>query len=169
MKASFKTGNVVIVLLIGAIAIFSAVMLLQAEADKAKRDNVTAVSTKSVTTTLARNPDIPTLPFPDNPDPSLCGIPTAWGPTNNQAWLNGVYDGKMVQPTVFLYDSHLRYNIKAQALHGTEVQIILFQVNPMLNYYMVKIVGAPAGQNEGWVPEPFLSFTPLNLSARRFG
>lgn len=29
-----------------------------------------------------RDPDIPPLPFPDNPDPSLCGIPTPWGPDN---------------------------------------------------------------------------------------
>lgn len=169
MMTSFKAGNMVIMLLIAAIAIFSAVMLLQSEDDKGSSDSETAISTEGAITTLAHNPDVPKLPFPDNPDPSLCGIPTMWGPTNNQAWLNGIYNGEMVQPTVFLYDSHLRYNIKAQAPHGTKVQIILFQANPVLNYYMVKIVGGPAGQNEGWVPEPFLSFEPLNLSTRRFG
>ncbi len=110
--------------------------------------------------TLVRAADVPALPFADNPDPTQCGIPTAWGSANNQAWLNGIYEDEMVQPVVFLYDSHLRHKIVSQAPHGTEVQIILFQANPILDYYMVKIPGAPVGQNEGWVPAPFLSFRP---------
>ncbi|MFZ0544680.1 MAG: hypothetical protein WAM60_04550 [Candidatus Promineifilaceae bacterium] len=106
-----------------------------------------------------RSPDVPQLPFPDNPDPSQCGIPTKWG-GNNQAWLNGIYEGKLVQPVVLLYDSHLRFNITAEAPHGSEVEIILYQNNPVTDYYLVKIVGADT-PNEGWVPAPFLSFNPL--------
>ncbi len=108
----------------------------------------------------ARSADVPALPFPDNPDPTQCGIPAVWGSANNQAWLNGIYQGAMVQPVVYLYDSHLRQKIVAQAPHGMEVQIILFQSNPVLDYYLVKIPGAPVGENEGWVPAPFLTFEP---------
>lgn len=106
-----------------------------------------------------RDPEIPSLPFPDNPDPSQCGIPTPWGP-DNQAWLTGIYEGEMVQPEVMLYDSHLRLEIATRAVHGSEVEVILYQQNPVTDYYLVKIVGAEA-PNEGWVPGPFLSFSPV--------
>ncbi|GEM_PF-1210899 len=101
---------------------------------------------------------VPSLPFADNPDPTQCGIPTRWGTTNNRAWLTGFYGGDLVQPIVYLYDSHLRRSVKASAPHGSEVEIVLFQDNPTLDYYMVRIVGAPADTDEGWVPAPFLSF-----------
>ena len=107
------------------------------------------------------NIDIPPLPFADNLDPTQCGIPTAWGGTNNIAWLNGYYDGELIRPTVYLYDSHARQEILATAPHGTEVEIVMFQANPTLNYYFVRIPDAPAGQNQGWVPAPFLSREPL--------
>jgi hypothetical protein len=106
-----------------------------------------------------RDPEIMPLPFPDNPDPSLCGIPTPWGP-DNQAWLTGIYEEEMVQPEVMLYDSHLRLEILARAAHGSEVEVILYQQNPVTDYYLVKIVGAEQ-PNEGWVPGPFLSFSPV--------
>ena len=60
---------------------------------------------------------------------------------------------------VFLYDSHLRRKVVAQAPHGAEIKILLSQSNPELNYFLVKIVGAD-GPNEGWVPAPFVSFEP---------
>jgi hypothetical protein len=106
-----------------------------------------------------RSPDVPDLPFPDNPDPSLCGIPTQWGP-GGTAWLSGIYQGELIQSDVLLYDSHLRLNITAQAPHGSEVEILLFQQNPVTDYYMVKIKGAET-PNEGWIPEHFLSFEPV--------
>lgn len=107
-----------------------------------------------------RSPDVPPLPFPDNPDPNQCGIPVTWG-QDDPAYLNGIYKGELVQPTVLLYDSHLRFNITAQAPHGTEVKVLLYQQNPVIDYYLVKIEGA--GQpNEGWVPAPFLSFAPVD-------
>lgn len=108
-----------------------------------------------------RDPDIPPLPFPDNPDPSLCGIPTPWG-SDNPAWLTGLYNGEIVQPVVLLYDSHLRLEIAARAAHGSEVEVILYQQNQVTDYYLVKIVGAEQ-PNEGWVPGPFLSFSPVTV------
>ena len=107
-----------------------------------------------------RAPDVPELPFADNPDPSQCGIPTVWG-SNGRAWLTGIYDGELIQPVVLLYDSHLRFNITARAPHGTEVEILLFQENPVTDYYLVKIKDAEGAGSEGWIPEPFLSFEPV--------
>lgn len=102
---------------------------------------------------------VPTLPFADNPDPSQCGIPQQWT-GDETAWLNGIYEGALLQPLVYLYDSHLRREIVAAAPHGAAVQILLLQSNPALDYYMVKVVGANP-PNEGWLPAPFLSFEPL--------
>lgn len=106
-----------------------------------------------------RHPDVPPLPFADNPDPDQCGIPIPWG-ADNDAWLSGEYDGELIQPTVLLYDSHLRLDIAAEAPHGAAVEILLFQENPSLDYYLVKIKNADT-PNEGWVPAPFLSFEPV--------
>jgi hypothetical protein len=106
-----------------------------------------------------RDPDVPELPFPDNPDPSQCGIPSQWS-GDARAWLNGYYQDEMVQPIVLLYNSHSRLNSTAQAPHGTEVKVVLYQINPVVNYYMVKIVG-PEDTGEGWIPAPFLSFDPV--------
>ncbi len=111
---------------------------------------------------VVENLEIPDLPFPENPDPNECGIPTLWGNADNQAWLTGYYDGELVQPVVYLYNSHARTAILVEAPSGAEVEILMFQANPVLDYYYVKIVGAEAGQNEGWVPEPFLTFEPIS-------
>lgn len=107
---------------------------------------------------IERDADVPELPFADNPDPTVCGIPEPWrdDPT---AYLSGVYDGELIQPTVFLYDSHARRSIKGRAPHGAEVEIVLSQSNPVLNYYLVRTVGEGEVQ-EGWIPAPFLSFEP---------
>lgn len=107
---------------------------------------------------IERDPDVPALPFDDNPDPAQCGIPVQWG-ENGQAWLTGVWEDVLIQPEVLVYESHLRVSITGGAPHGTEVQIILFQENPVLDYYFVKIPGDVP--QEGWVPEPFLSFDPV--------
>lgn len=104
---------------------------------------------------------IPALPFDDNPDPTLCGIPTPYGTRNNTAWLSGVYDGELIQSVVYLYRDHLRDEIVALGPHGTEVEVVLYQSNPQLDYFMVRIPSAPEGQREGWVPAPFLSFDPI--------
>ncbi|MCA9838583.1 MAG: hypothetical protein KC422_16815 [Trueperaceae bacterium] len=103
---------------------------------------------------------IPDLPFADNPDPNLCGIPEPWL-EDDPAWLTGYYEGKLIAPQIFLYDSHLRRKIVAQVKSGAEIKILLRQVNPSLNYYLVRTLSEDPAQ-EGWVPEPFLSFEPLN-------
>jgi hypothetical protein len=108
-----------------------------------------------------RDPNIPDLPFFDNPDPDQCGIPILWGSVNNKAWLTGMYEGELVQPTVLLYDSHLRMQIMAEAPHGTAVTIIMYQQNPVVDYYYVQIDGVD-GPNKGWLPAPFLSFEPVS-------
>lgn len=57
-----------------------------------------------------RDPNVPALPFPDNPDPLQCGIPEVWN-SDTPAWLTGSYQGRLIEPTVFLYDSHARNHI----------------------------------------------------------
>lgn len=108
-----------------------------------------------------RSPDVPPLPFDDNPDPTECGIPQPWGTDNNRAYLTGYYDGELYQDPVLLYDSHSRLDVVAQAPHGTSVEIVLAQANPVLNYYMVRLPASddPEGETQsGWIPAPFLSF-----------
>lgn len=101
-----------------------------------------------------RDADVPDLPFADNPDPSLCGIPEPWN-EDDLAHLNGFYEGQLVQSEVLLYDSHSRRSVEGYAPTGTPVEIVLVQVNPVLNYYLVRTVGL-AQEQEGWVPGPFL-------------
>lgn len=105
---------------------------------------------------IDRDPDVPDLPFPDNPDPTQCGIPIQWG-TDDPAWLTGYYEGELVQPTVFFYDSHLRYSVAGAAPSGTEVRVVLYQQNPALDYYQVETIHLDPPQR-GWVPAPFLTF-----------
>jgi hypothetical protein len=121
-------------------------------------DQATEVRGSPVEAEIERDPDVPDLPFDDNPDPSQCGIPVQWG-DNGRAWLSGVWEGEMIQPEVLLYDSHLRTSVTARVPHGTEVEIVLFQENPVLDYYYVRIAGDPAV--DGWVPAPLLSFDPV--------
>lgn len=109
-----------------------------------------------------RDPGIPDLPFADNPDPGLCGIPVQWG-ENNQAWITGIYAGELVQDPVLLYESHLRLQITGRASHGASVQVILYQQNPVIDYYFVKLVGGDE-PIEGWLPAPFLTFDSVNDS-----
>lgn len=105
---------------------------------------------------FVRDDDVPELPFDDNPDPAACGIPTRWG-LDDPAWLSGYYEGELIQPTVFLYDSHLRISIEGQAPTGSQVKIIMFQENPTLDYYLVETIDTETPQ-QGWVPAPFVSF-----------
>jgi hypothetical protein len=109
--------------------------------------------TVALAQSLQRDPNVPVLPFQDNPDASQCGIPEVWR-ENKPAWLTGYYNGELIEPKVFLYDSHARRHITGQAASGTQVEVLLVQINPALNYYRVK---TPDGQ-EGWIPEPFLTF-----------
>lgn len=104
-----------------------------------------------------RDADVPDLPFPDNPDPNACGIPAPYG--GGIAWLTGVYQGQMIEQTVLLYDSHERLHIMAALPSGTPVQVQLYQANPVLDFYYVQSE-TPSGVQKGWVPAPFLQFSP---------
>lgn len=96
---------------------------------------------------------VPALPFANNPDPTLCGIPQ---PDHRQGIVTGRYEGKLVQPIVYLYNSHLMNAITGQVYPGTAVKIELSQNNPALNFYFVKTIGVEPAQS-GWIPEPFLA------------
>jgi hypothetical protein len=104
-----------------------------------------------------RDSDVPDLPFDDNPDPNQCGIPVRWG-LDDPAWLTGIWEGELIQPEVLLYDSHSRLSITGRLEHGSEVVIVLFQENPVLDYYLVR---SAQGDVEGWIPSPFLAFEPI--------
>jgi len=130
----------------------------KAPAAEEEGDNLLLSAADSEPVEIERDPDVPELPFPDNADPSQCGIPQQWS-SDEPAYLSGVYEDELIQPTVFLYDSHLRRKIQAQAPHGAEVKILLAQSNPTLDYFMVKVVDAEL-PNEGWVPAPFVTFEP---------
>jgi len=96
----------------------------------------------------------PPLPFQDNPDPTLCGIPD---PDGRQATVTGTYAGEVVQPIVYLYDSHSRNQVVGQVYPGTRVKVELRQINPLLNFYFVRTIGVEPAQS-GWIPAPFLLF-----------
>lgn len=119
------------------------VLEVEAETDEPS-DNLLAAAEP---VTIERDVDVPPLPFPDNSDPTLCGIPKQWN-SDEPAYLTGIYEGEMIQSPVLLYDSHFRRKIVARAPHGAEVKILLSQSNPELDYYLVKIVGAEL-PNEG--------------------
>lgn len=109
---------------------------------------------------IERDSDVPALPFDDNPDPAQCGIPVPWGESNSTAWLSGEWEGQLIQPEVLLYESHLRTSVTGGAPHGSQVEIVLLQKNPILDYYFVSVDTDP--DQQGWVPAPFLSFDPVN-------
>lgn len=108
-----------------------------------------------------RSPEVPELPFEDNPDPTQCGIPTPWS-GQARAWLSGEYEGELIQSTVLVYDSHLRLDVAGRAPHGTEVEVLMFQANPSLDYYLVDL---PGDLPKGWIPAPFLSFEEVDPGA----
>jgi hypothetical protein len=135
-----------------------AVVLLLASGCAGQTQNPTTDRAVSEAPALVvqRDPDVPALPFPDNPDPNACGIPT---PSVGQAWVNGTYQGQVVEPTVLLYDSHERLHITGAVPSGTAVQVQLYQSNPVLDFYYVQ-ADTSGGPQKGWVPAPFLQFTP---------
>jgi hypothetical protein len=71
-----------------------------------------------------RDANVPALPFPDNPDPNQCGIPTLWG--GSAGWIDGTYAGQVVEPTVLLYDSHERIHVIGAVPSGTQVQVEMY-------------------------------------------
>lgn len=150
-------GAGVAVLMVAGIGIY---FLTIRNAGQASSTPLTLPHTLETTPAPADNGiPVPPLPFEDNPDPLACGIPINWT-GNSQGWLTGYYEGELVEPDVYLYDSHLRKQVTGIAPSGTEVRVLLYQQNPSLNYYMVQFPGADGHTIEGWVPAPFLSFDP---------
>lgn len=139
------------------------ILLLAACSETSPAKTESALPTAETEDELAslRDADVPALPFEDNPDPTKCGIPEQWF-GEKKAWLNGIYEGEMLQETVLLYSSHNRLSITARAPHGTPVEILMYQNNPVLDYYLVKLSNAPKGENQGWIPAPLLSFEPIS-------
>jgi hypothetical protein len=162
MSSKNKSRTTVILLSVILVIVILILTLWAPETNPAARlfQNPTAAALNHEQENFTRADTVPALPFPDNPDPDQCGIPIEWG-ENGQAWLNGYYEGELIEPIVHLYDSHLRLEVTAQAPHGTEVEILLYQSNPVLDYYLVKIKGESGAQSEGWVPAPLLSFEPV--------
>lgn len=108
------------------------------------------------TSTLGPLPAVvPPLPFADNPDPEACGIPREWG-RDEPGQVTGLYAGELIQPVVYLYDSHLRREVVGQIPDGGRVEILLSQSNPVLDYYLVRSIDLGQPQ-EGWIPAPFLN------------
>jgi hypothetical protein len=104
--------------------------------------------------TVGESIPVPPLPFASHNDPSLCAIPQPMG-TGVVGTLDGHFQGKLVEPTVYLYDSHLRNAVTGEAPSGTRVQVLYYQSNPTLDDYLVRVPTAN-GSFEGWVPAPFL-------------
>ena len=98
--------------------------------------------------------EVPELPFDDNPDPDQCGIPQPLG-DGVEGVVTGTYEGRLVFEDVHLYDSHLRSAVTGTVPHGSSVQLVMFQNNPVLNYWLVRWDG-PDGTVEGWAPDPFV-------------
>ncbi len=96
--------------------------------------------------------EIPPLPFADNPDPTLCGLPQSDG---RKGVITGEYNSEVVQPIVYLYNSHLRESIVGQVYPGTKVKITLRQSNPSLDYFFVETIDVDPPQ-KGWAPAPFV-------------
>jgi hypothetical protein len=102
----------------------------------------------------ARASAVPELPFDDNPDPDQCGIPQPLG-DGVAGLVTGVWQGELLFEHVHLYDSHLRSAVTGTVPNGAEVRLVMFQDNPVLNYWLVRWDG-PDGRVEGWLPDPFL-------------
>lgn len=109
--------------------------------------------------TVERDADVPALPFADNPDPELCGIPQPVLDADSAAIVTGVYDGELVMDPVLLYDSHLRRSVVGAVPSGHPVVLQLFQSNPELDYFQVR--AEVEGETvRGWIPAPFVVRTP---------
>ncbi|MBI1299274.1 hypothetical protein GC175_30450 [bacterium] len=113
-----------------------------------------AIDYVSKAPTAAIPNEIPPLPFSDNPDPLLCGIPEPYW-TDDPGLVTGEHDGELVQPVVYLYNSHLRSEITGQVYPNTRVKIVLSQSNPELDYFFVETIDL-AEKQSGWIPAPFL-------------
>lgn len=139
----------------GLLLVLSALALLGASGGLAARPAPPVLAGAVIPLPGALPVPVPPLPFAGNPDPNACGIPTAWG-DGAPAWITGYYRGRLVEPVVYLYDSHVRKAVVGRIPSGGRVRIVLSQTNPVLNFYLVRSLDLTPMQ-EGWVPAPFVS------------
>lgn len=104
---------------------------------------------------------IPTFVFDDNPDPDQCGIPQPMG-SGYTGTLHGTVDGALVEPMVYLYDSHLRVEVRGTIRAGSVVEVVMYQSNPVLDYFFVRFRAQDGRSVEGWVPAPLLDVHARN-------
>ena len=142
MTRRFRFGLILAVLLFAA-----------AGAQERTSHDVRAQASSSDAPTSAST-DVPELPFDDNPDPDQCGIPQPLG-DGVTGVVTGTYEGRLWFEDVHLYDSHLRSAVTGTVPHGSDVRLVMFQNNPVLNYWLVRWEG-PDGTVEGWAPDPFV-------------
>ena len=119
-----------------AMGILAALAVIASPAHRCLRRHSTGGRLRD-TAALERDPDVPHLPFADNPDPSAMRHSDSVG-TRRSSLFERNLEGELIQPEVLLYDSHLRLSITGAAPTGTAVRVILFQENPTLDYYMVE-------------------------------
>jgi hypothetical protein len=98
---------------------------------------------------------VPDFVFDDNPDPDECGIPQSMG-GGYRGTLHGSVDGVVVEPMVYLYGSHLRAEVRGTVRAGSVVEVVMYQSNPVLDYYLVRFRSEDGRSVEGWVPAPLL-------------
>lgn len=102
---------------------------------------------------------VPAFAFDDNPDPDQCGIPQPMG-SGYSGTLHGTVDGALVEPRVYLYDSHLRSAVRGTLRAGSVVEVVMYQSNPVLDFFFVRFRGDDGRSVEGWVPAPLIDVHP---------
>ncbi len=98
---------------------------------------------------------VPPFPFDDLPDTDTCNVPQPLG-SGFTGTLHGEIEGVLVEAMVYLYDSLARSRVMGLVAAGAEVEVVLKQSNPVIDFFMVRYRSADGRTVEGWVPAPFL-------------
>lgn len=142
-------------------ALATAAVVLALGAWSTRADAETDASAALVLPTADAPIEVPTFVFDDNPDPDQCGIPQPMG-SGYTGTLHGSVDGEVVEPMVYLYDSHLRVQVLGTVRAGSVVEVVMFQLNPVLDYYFVRYRADDGRSVEGWVPAPLIEVHERN-------
>lgn len=98
---------------------------------------------------------VPPFPFDELPDTVTCSVPQPLG-LGVSGTLHGEIGGVLVEPMVYLYDSLARSRVMGLVAAGSEVEVVLKQSNPVIDFFMVRYRSDDGRSVEGWVPAPFL-------------
>lgn len=98
---------------------------------------------------------VPPFPFDDLPDTVTCSVPQPLG-SGVSGTLHGELGGALVEPMVYLYDSLRRSRVMGMVAAGSEVEVVLKQLNPVIDFFLVRYRSHDGRSVEGWVPAPFL-------------